>query len=254
MTKKKTKKSSAASKAAASGNKIDNKQFALYRIGLTKLLEPELERPLEIGHIYMVSLCTDRKGYETLCNEPSLLNGKTIGDLLEREPLFASLRMSDAVNPISFDIDFNQHNFGLEFSNTSNHDCGIYKRVDDDEYINLLTDKTRYIDLYRYNKNDSRYAPLNSLPAELRHWCNSNGCLHGKLVLDYALDEPYEVDLDFSTTNDVLTEIKRAYIKMHDTKAKDLFSEMSGHSIIFLKVEILRFNPKTGDFRVFIGS
>ena len=73
-------------------------------------------------------------------------------------------------------------------------------------------------------------------------------------MLDYALDEPYEVDLDFSTTNDVLTEIKRAYIKMHDTKAKDLFSEMSGHSIIFLKVEILRFNPKTGDFRVFIGS
>lgn len=77
MTKKKLKKGSAASKAAASDNKIGNKQFALYRIGLTKLLEPELERPLEMGHIYMVSLCTDRKGYETLCNAPSLLNGKT---------------------------------------------------------------------------------------------------------------------------------------------------------------------------------
>lgn len=233
-------------------NKIDDKPLFYLRIGFTKLFNPLAVEPLERGTIYNVALDTNRKEYREFCDMESLLNGKTIGDLLEKEPLHGPYRMSTAKSSIPIIVDLNHYLFGLEFSDTPNPDQGIYVRKDEDEYINLLTDKTNYIHLYRYDKADSKYASLNSLPAELLPWRQPNGCLHGKLELDYALDKPYVIELDFSTANDVLAAIKQAYIKMHNTKS--LLPKVFCHSILYLKVEILRFNPKTGDFKVFIGS
>lgn len=228
-------------------NKVGDEMFVFRRIGLTKLLHPEADRPLHIGCIYLMPLSTNWEEFTKLCDKPSLLKNKTIGDLLESEPLYGPYRMRKGMFSKPFCIEYNHLLFGNEFSDTSNPDIGIYLRKDDEGYINLFTDKVNYIDIYNYDKNEIRYASLNSLPAELLPWQGKDGHIHGKLEIDYALNKPIEIEFDFATTNDVLTIIKDEYVKM---QAQSCLR----HSIIFLKVEILRFNPRTGDFRLFIGS
>lgn len=236
-------------------NMVGNNPFLLVRTGLTKLFNPELEQPFSMGSIYNVALSTNSRRYKKLCCKPSLLKKQTIGVLLGMENFYGPFRINQFGNHIPFDVDYNYRCFGSEFNNTVNPDSGIYKRVDEEGYINLFTDKVKYIDIYHYDKALSKYAPLNTLPKVLSSWLQPNGSIHGKLELDYALDEPYVIDFDFTTTNDVLTEIKKAYVKMHERYIKPNGAPpYYMHSIIYLKVEILRFNPKTGYFKVFIGS
>lgn len=230
-------------------NKIGDEMFVFRRIGLTKLLDPENDLPYGRAIGYSPVLHTDRKKFQEFCDKPSLLKNKTIGDLLELEPLYGPFRMKDEYS-VPFDEDFNL-SFGPEFNDTANPDEGIYVRKDYEGYINLLTDKVNYIDIYHYDKNEARYAPLDSLPAELLPWRGENGRIHGKLEMSYCFNEPYKIEFDFATTNDVLTRIKREYVKMHN---KEWSTFEVNHAIIFLRVEILRFNPKTGDFKLFIGS
>lgn len=218
-------------------------------------------KKIKKGKVAAKSTATAKK--KSLKSGKALVNNdskrKEVEKLLSCETFYSTGRKAteeEKKHLPRLDETFNETVFGPEIDLLEPRTMyDVYNAVDKYGSINLLPPEVWYISVYNYNRSDPKYDILNTLPDELFPLLSKDGAIHGTLTLDYPFEEEYMTEFDFKTTNDVLAEIKKGFLKMYASlDEEDQPYGETYHSIIFLRVEELRFNTSNNRIYVSIGS
>ncbi len=141
---------------------------------------------------------------------------------------------------------FNLSVFGPELWQEDETDYE-YHEFEKDGSVNLFPKELCYVDVCNYDRKESRYRCMDSLPPML----SSSKRWHGVFMLDYPFEQTYTEELDFCSVNDVVEQIQLGLSKMYADV--EHYGEPL-HIPEVLRIERLSYDMKSGNIDISIGS